>query len=47
MHNNGGNLASQMQSYLLQTSNHAPSATQQTRIKLDLPIMQKELPVVI
>jgi len=31
MHNSGGNLASQMQSYLFRPSNHAPNKTQQSR----------------
>jgi hypothetical protein len=30
MHNSDGNLASQMQSYLLQISNHGPKETRQT-----------------
>jgi hypothetical protein len=44
MRNSGGSLASQMHSWLLQPSNHAPNETQQTRIKLGLPLMQEESP---
>jgi hypothetical protein len=44
--NSGGNLASQMQSYLLRPSNHAPNETQQTRVKLGLSIMQEGLLVI-
>ena len=46
MHNRGGNLASQMQPELRRPSNLAPNKTQQIHIKLGVPIMQEELPVI-